>query len=552
MNMAGYSSEAGAVSAAGYRPAPARLLALEALQRSALSPAFVAGAALIVGAAAVVRFWGLGQAPIWMDEAYSALVTRLPFHAILFEQLDVHPPLGYLIEKLWMLVVPSLAWMRVPAAIFGVLSILVLVAALFDLVSAPAALAAAAFAAVSTADIYFSQEARMYTILTFGLFLASWGALGLLRGRRLGVYAGLYLVGALVGVYSHVVALIYLFVLNGGCLAAWVSTPKSERSGRGYLQVWLAANLVLLVASTPWLLRIPATAASFPGLGALKVKDTAWTVAQALGYPGLPHPVEYAADAMLIALMGLGAVALWQGGRRPLAIAGLVTIGGYLALVFGLSRITPMVAVRIFLPLLMFQAMFVGAALAALRPAWVQAPAITAALGLMVVSSGLEHGARTMYENVPAALAYADQRGFAGAPILTCDFMEAGTIWAAAPQRADFFVGPKGEVTRYDAGYIRAVRMPFSVFMRSSASEIDRFLGSGYLARGGLAGVLGASSRVVVVTGPCRASFPGQAQAALGRLGLRPVSSAAFPGGRNGQVIISHGETALTLYARSA
>lgn len=527
-----------------------------ALERRRLSWAFLAASVSIVAGAAFLRFWDLGRGPIWMDEAYSALVARLPLRAVVFEQLDVHPPLFYVVQTLWMRAAPALSLMRIPAAAFGVVSVAALIAAVADLVSPAVAILAGAFVALSTSDIYFSQEARMYTILTLGLFLAGWGALRMLEpkgggkaggGPRFG-YDALYVLGAAAAIYTHFVALVYLLALNLSCLAAWAVAARAGR-GRGYLVRWLAANLVLLVLALPWLVRLSTSAGGFPGFGAMTTKETAWVVAEALGYPGLPRPLEYAGNLFLLALLALGCRALWRRGRRGLVVAGLGTLAGYPVLIILLSRITPIVAVRVFLPLLMFLSLFVGAALASIRPLWAQAGAVCLALGLMACSTVKEHAAHTEYENVPAALAFADRHGLAAAPVVTCNFMIAGSVWAAAPGRGDYILNPDGEVMRFDAGYMRALRMPFSVFVKASPARINAFLGGGYLVPGGLAALARRGPGLVAITGPCTTPFGRQITGALAPLGLRPTASAAFPGGDHGHAIISSSLTAATLFA---
>ena len=54
----------------------------------------------LLSAAIGLRFGSLGKQPIWRDEAYSYYFSQLPIVNLLTTDIDVHPPLFYLIEKL--------------------------------------------------------------------------------------------------------------------------------------------------------------------------------------------------------------------------------------------------------------------------------------------------------------------------------------------------------------------------------------------------------------------------------------------------------------------
>ena len=224
--------------------------------------AFVIGLLAIVALGLFARFYGLSDQPIWMDEAYSYFASTRPLADILFNKIDTHPPLFYAIQHFWTAIDPSLGAIRAPAAAIGVGTILVVAAAAADLASRRAGLAAGALLALSTAHIHFSQDARMYTLLTFGLSLATWGIVGLAErpGRKL--YPALYLVGGAIAVYAQILALVALAILNAVMLGRlWLSGA----SRRVYVS-WLASNVVLLILSVPWFISIPDAVSGFSGL----------------------------------------------------------------------------------------------------------------------------------------------------------------------------------------------------------------------------------------------------------------------------------------------
>lgn len=217
---------------------------------------FWIAAVAIVALAAAMRFWELSEAPIWMDEAFTILAAKLPVEALLFERVDVHPPLFYLLQKAWASINDSLALARVPAAVFGVLVVVAAMGMMCDLVSRETALWTGLILALGTGQIYYSQDARMYSLLVVLLALSAWGLIGLLvkppsRRRR---YLWLYVLGAAGAIYTQMIALAFLFALN---LAAVASLPlASPPEGRPRWPKLLQGNLLLLVLALPWLIQL--------------------------------------------------------------------------------------------------------------------------------------------------------------------------------------------------------------------------------------------------------------------------------------------------------
>lgn len=108
---------------------------------------------------------------LWLDEAITALtVKNLNLFDILvkFSPGDFHPPLFYLIEKIWTSVFGyhELA-LRAPSVLFGVATIYMVYLLGKKLFSPRTALLAALLTSVNPLLIYYSQEARMYSLATF-------------------------------------------------------------------------------------------------------------------------------------------------------------------------------------------------------------------------------------------------------------------------------------------------------------------------------------------------------------------------------------------------
>lgn len=168
---------------------------------------------IILAAAAVgLRLWHLNSA-LWYDEAYSAWLARLDLPHLWAATLgDVHPPGYYLL--LWA-ITKLLGYSEIVLRLPSVLAGLALIFVVYRLGAAlarpgPAAIAAAVITAFAPFQVYYSQEARCYALLTLLIALSSlWcihrayyrAALAMAAGMWLHNMAGLFVAGVLAGAW---------------------------------------------------------------------------------------------------------------------------------------------------------------------------------------------------------------------------------------------------------------------------------------------------------------------------------------------------------------
>jgi len=124
---------------------------------------------LIILAGLILRLINLNQS-LWLDEAITALaVKNNSFGEILtkFSPGDFHPPLYYLLLKFWTILFGySEIALRFPSVIFGVLTIYFL----YKIGGKKAAV----LMAVNPLVIYYSQEARMYSLAMLLITASVW------------------------------------------------------------------------------------------------------------------------------------------------------------------------------------------------------------------------------------------------------------------------------------------------------------------------------------------------------------------------------------------
>lgn len=211
---------------------------------------------LVLLLAFALRLYRLDGQSLWYDEAVSAQVAaKGPAELTRWTADDIQPPLYYYVLAGWTRAAGHGEWaLRFPSAAFGALT----VALLWSLArrifrgrgyARLAAALAALFAAVSPLYVYYGQEARMYTQLTFFAALAAytlWRAVERPAGRR---WWAAFVVAALAALYTHYFALFWLLAL--GLIALWPAWRRRAllplalsvlAIGAGYLP-WLPAML---------------------------------------------------------------------------------------------------------------------------------------------------------------------------------------------------------------------------------------------------------------------------------------------------------------------
>jgi mannosyltransferase len=128
----------------------------------------LAAVAGLMGLAAALRFYGIGHQGFWFDEANTAQLVRFSPGKMLglIPQSESTPPLYYCVAWVWARVWgDSEAGLRSLSALAGVLVVPVAYAAGARLMTRRAGLIVAALTACSPLLIWYSQEARSYSLL---------------------------------------------------------------------------------------------------------------------------------------------------------------------------------------------------------------------------------------------------------------------------------------------------------------------------------------------------------------------------------------------------
>ncbi len=211
-----------------------------------------------------LRLYHLNAQSLWYDEAFSAYLAAMsPAEITARTAADIQPPLYYYLLHGWIgRLGNDEIGLRSLSLLFGVLAVPLIYALAVELFRGKgtdpttprlAGLLAALLLAVSPLHIWYSQEVRMYTLLTF-LGLLSGYFLLLLTGRKMALWKqailwSAYALTAIAAIYTHYFAFFLLAFQRIYLLLVWW--------GRGFPRNLIAggaaSGTAILLAYLPWL-----------------------------------------------------------------------------------------------------------------------------------------------------------------------------------------------------------------------------------------------------------------------------------------------------------
>ena len=214
--------------------------------------------AAIVCVAAAARLAWLESTPLWWDEFVTLGRAQLPlgemWRSLSFQgpsdsSLDSSPPLLHaILHGVLALGGASETWVKLPSAVFGALTVLVLYPLGTRLFRGRAGLFASALLALSLYHVHYSREARPYSLYLLLSVLSLWLLLRALEKNRVPDW-GAYALSA--------VAALYASYLGGASLAAQAGyvlvLALFRQLPRGRLLPALAAFCAAALAYAPWL-----------------------------------------------------------------------------------------------------------------------------------------------------------------------------------------------------------------------------------------------------------------------------------------------------------
>lgn len=202
----------------------------------------------------------LGSKSLWLDEGATVTLARMAwpqFVRVWWYGEASFQGAFFLLMRVWLHLGQNEFWVRLPAAVFGIASIPLIYLVARKLVGVGPALASAAILAFSPTHVYYSQEARSYTMTILLALVSSWFFVRAVEQNRETDWAWWTLFSAL-AVYSHY-------------FAAWVMVAQAcslffhkKPTPWGRLIVHALVILAVCAPGLTYVLRVPPQAMTFP------------------------------------------------------------------------------------------------------------------------------------------------------------------------------------------------------------------------------------------------------------------------------------------------
>jgi len=214
---------------------------------------------LLTLAGGCFRLFHLGTKSLWLDEGATVALARMAWphfvHVWWYGEASFQGAF-FLLMRGWLHLGQSEAWVRLPAAIFGIASIPVIYLVARKLVGLRPALASAAILAFSPTHVYYSQEARSYTMTILLVLVSTWFFVRAVEQNYERDWI-LWTIFSVLAVYSHYFAALVL--VAQACSMFFHRKPAPW--GRFIVQ-----GLVILAIAAPgltYVLRVPPEALAF-------------------------------------------------------------------------------------------------------------------------------------------------------------------------------------------------------------------------------------------------------------------------------------------------
>ncbi|MCK9578840.1 MAG: glycosyltransferase family 39 protein [Methanoregula sp.] len=226
-----------------------------------------------------LRFYNLGFNSLWLDEATTLNVSKASFLEIWQTSVsgEFHPPLFNWITHIMLMFGQSEVILRLVPAIFGTLAIPVFYLIGKELRDKNVGIISAALLTVSYFGIFYSQEARAYSMVLFVFSLAVLFYLRALRTNTLSDWA-LFGIFSAIAVWTHYYTLIAIGVIY---LHAIFMLRDRLKKGLGEAKYLLASVGIMTVISLPLLILVieryftlTASAPTYGVLGPVLIQET--------------------------------------------------------------------------------------------------------------------------------------------------------------------------------------------------------------------------------------------------------------------------------------
>lgn len=198
-----------------------------------------------------VRVYHLGHESIWIDEGYSIIFAKLNFLQLIEEtSKDVHTPFYYMILHYWINIFGGSEFsIRFPSFIFGFLSILMTYKVGSLIFDKQVGLLSSLILGLSVFHIHYSQDARMYSLMTFLTVTSMYFFIRLVKERSFGVSIG-YILSSTLLIYTHYFGLFIVIAQNIYFATLFLLSRETLKIS---FKRWVLLQVTLTLLFAPWI-----------------------------------------------------------------------------------------------------------------------------------------------------------------------------------------------------------------------------------------------------------------------------------------------------------
>jgi len=204
----------------------------------------------IVVVGAFLRIYHLGTQSFWQDEVFSVALAKMTLpQMVQATAQNVNPPFYYFLLHYWMMIFgTSDSAIRLLSALFGILAIPTIYVVGRQLFNKEAGLLAALILALSSFNIWYSQEARMYSLMVLLALLSMYFFWRFLQQSNLVSSVG-YVLSTTLLVYTHTFG--WLVVVAENIYVVTLLVLSKDRTYR--LRHWAVLQAIVVALFVPWM-----------------------------------------------------------------------------------------------------------------------------------------------------------------------------------------------------------------------------------------------------------------------------------------------------------
>jgi mannosyltransferase len=274
------------------------------------------GILLVVLLAFGLRLLAIDRQDIWGDEAFSIWLSGQPLPDVVAGGADTHPPLYPFFLYLWLRLAgsPPLA-VRSLSAFIGTLTVPLVYVLGRRAFGQTTGVLAALLATVSPVLVYYSQETRMYGLVTLLAAASVYWAIRLVQKPQSVPARLAYFLTTVGAAYTHYYA---FFVILAENLVIVLYLLRQRRADLGR---WLATQATLVLAYVPW---IALQTGFLHGKASTRFEE--WDLSTALHIagetlstfgagPAAPQAITWSVAVLFLLAIGAGLVAVFHRYR---------------------------------------------------------------------------------------------------------------------------------------------------------------------------------------------------------------------------------------------